>query len=447
MEQLKEMLAFTGIDVEQLVADYTETLHQNRNERATTEASIIALKEWARQNDYLIRQVMAMPGYNGNLQAVVPIEVPNDRRASDVKCAVNNIWINLFKRGDAVLKNKNKEGKSITDLIYEEIKTMPDMIDIKNIKTYEGKTTRKSFTEFNSDGILLSSIADESKANRIIDTFKYISGARLTEEQAKELNELHEKIRAAENMKTARAMGKVLAMYGLEDKSQGSAYGNWYISKYCEVMKEGGRKLLFVVSVNPIDYLKMSIGRFTSCHNINGGGWASGTISYMLDKVTMITYAIELHSETTLNTTGEVVTGEQRPELFPKIYRNVFHWDELHRLIQSRVYPQGNEGCTDLYAVFRHKVQELISQANGWETNNWTNRKRKHMDFTVAGDGSTNYADWSYSNMSGNLSTPGHAIDQYSTERFVIGAEPICVRCGQRHRRTNTLFCESCRGW
>lgn len=446
MEQLKEMLAFTGIDVEQLVTDYTETLHQNNNRNATTEASIMALKEWARQKDYLIRQVMAMPGYNGNLQAVVQIEVPNDRKDRDVRMAVDNIWVNLFKRGNAVLKTKNAEGKTIVDLIYDEVKAMPKSISIKDVNSYEGKT-RKCFSEFRSDGILYSSINDSNKANCIIDQFRSIVGARLTDEQANALNVQNEKIRAAENMKTTRAMGKVLALYGLENKSQGSAYGNWYISKYCEVMKEGGRRLTFVVSVNPIDYLKMSIGRFTSCHNINGGGWASGTISYMLDKVTLITYAIEPHSEMEISTTGEIVTGLQRPELFPKIYRNVFHWDELHRLIQSRVYPQGLEGCTDLYAVFRHKVQEMISVANGWETNNWTNRKRRHMDFTVKGECATNYADWAQSYMNANLSTPGHSADPYSTERFVIGAEPMCVRCGERHHRTNTLFCESCRGW
>ena len=95
-----------------------------------------------------------------------------------------------------------------------------------------------------------------------------------------------------------------------------------------------------------------------------------------------------------------------------------------------------------MYAVLRHEVQKQISAIYGWDSNNWTNRKRKYIDFTVPGEGSTNYPDWRYEHFSGNLSTPGHATDSYNTtDRIVIGAKPICIVCGERHSRSNSLSC------
>ena len=218
----------------------------------------------------------------------------------------------------------------------------------------------------------------------------------------------------------------------------------YFIANYSEIMKDSGPTYRFVISVHPVDYLKMSIGSFTSCHNINGGGWRSGTISYMLDKVSMITYALMPSVETTNPLTGEIVTGKEKPELFDKIYRNVFHWDKDHRLIQSRVYPKNLDGCSDIYKAFRLAVQAQISGANGWDENNWTNRRRKYMSFTEKGEGSTNYEDWSYESYGGNLSTPGHTCDTYSTSPFIIGAQPTCIVCGAKHKRANMLTCRNC---
>jgi len=442
MNELKSMLAYTNIDVEALVNDYTKTLQKNNNREATERGTIVALKEWARQKDYLIRQVMQMPGYNGNLQAVMPITIPNERTVNDVdKTVYNNIWLNLFSSGSKILSKKNAEGKTLSDMILSEAEDMPEFVDVLSIASHSGKKA-KSFSEFADNGITYESIKKRDEAQSLINVFRGIVSSRLDSIQAAEINAINKNIRAAEGMKTTRALGKVIKYYGLEDKTPGSVYGKEFIANYCELMKDGGRTLLFVISVNPIDYLKMSIGEFTSCHDIRGGGWRSGTISYMLDQTTMITYTILPGSSTEINRV--TVSGKDRPELFSKIYRNVFHWDCNHRLIQSRVYPQGNEGATDLYKVLRHAVQSSISLANGWDPENWTNRKRKFIDFTTSGEGSTNYPDWSYEHFSGNLSTPGHATDAYSTEQFVIGAAPTCIVCGERHSSSRNLKCNWC---
>lgn len=446
MNELKSMLAYTNIDVERLVRDYTRTLHENNNACATEAASIIALKEWAQKKDYLIHQVMAMPGYNGNLQAIGTIEIPFERTTILTNDAISDIWKTLFKDGEKILSRVNDDGKTMEDLIKEELADLPDKINIKSIPNYSAKTKqRKSFTEFNSSGITFKSIKDKDNANRLISLFKHYTSTRLDDEIATRINNIVD-FKASPNMKTTRMLGKILKKYGAEDKSAGSKYGELFIKQYCEcIMREGGIKLTYVISVNPIDYLKMSIAGnyFTSCHNIRGGGWASGTISYMLDDVTLITYGLMPGSTITDPETGEIVTEKERPELFTKMYRNVIHWDKNHRLIQSRMYPQGKEGCVDLYKAFRLAAQEKISGANGWNPERWTNRKRKYMPFTHKGEGCTNYPDWSYENYGGNLSTPNRPDEEYSHEPIYIGAAPTCIICGEHHNRTNRLYCNA----
>jgi len=441
MQDLKNMLAYTGIDVEQLVKDYTRTLKKNNNPFAREEASVMALKEWATQKEWLIRQVMAMPGYNGNLQSVGLMEIPYERTIEDVRRSVNSMWTNLFDSGNKILSKTDKDGKTIADYIAEEVAELPTKVGIKSLSSYSKKTSKVNDI-FDCAGYTKESVKNRALANNLIDVFKNYTQTRLNDSIVEYITSVCPSLRVANDMKTTRALGKIIKMFDLEDKTAGSAYTKEFIAKYCEIMKEGGMKRLFVISANPIDYLKMSIGEFTSCHDIRGGGWRSGTISYMLDKVTLITYTVAPNTEIEYN--GTTFSCNDRPELFPKIERNVCHWDELHRLIQSRVYPQAKDGCTDLYTAFRHEIQKRISLANGWEVDNWTNRKRRYTEFTRADRNATNYPDWSYERFGGNLSTPGHSNDAYSTEPIIIGAQPMCVVCGDRHGSSNNLRCWSC---
>lgn len=444
MEELKKMMEFTGVDVTSLVDECVSVLKKYKHP-ATRLGVIAMLKEWVKEKDYLIRQVMAMPGYNGNLQAISYIEVDRERTIDDVRRAVDRIWDEVFGKGDKLLSRVNEDGKTLTDLISEELSNLPKMVDISKIAEYGGKVN-KSYTDFNHEGYTKKSITNKYKASEIINYFGYIRESRIDAEAAKLLNGVNEKFRAAADMKTTRAMGKFIKLYGLEDKTAGSAYGKAYISDYCEVMKDVPIKYMFVVSVHPVDYL-MSSTRTTgwkSCHNIIDGHWKSGTISYMLDKVTLVTYALRRGDEMIDKTTGEVIEAKARPEMFNKVYRDLFHWDEKQRLIQNRIYPQGNDGATDLYAVFRHEMQRQISLANGLDPDAWVMRNQKHINFCRDGEGKTNYSDWHAQGTNVKLSTPKTPDGTYNTDEMVIGAEPICVKCGNRHRRTYSLVCGRC---
>jgi hypothetical protein len=169
------------------------------------------------------------------------------------------------------------------------------------------------------------------------------------------------------------------------------------------------RNIKFYISVNPIDYITMSVGRsWTSCHAF-GSGYFGGTASYMLDNVSIITF---VHDE---EPNDFVNTG--------KIYRNMFHYKN-GILLQSRVYPQGNDGCTDLYEEFRKIVQKEISDMLG-VNNSWSKHDNSRMLIDSIG---SHYRDYAYFSNGINLSKINNSI---GCNHMVIGHHAVCPSCGQ----------------
>ena len=155
-------------------------------------------------------------------------------------------------------------------------------------------------------------------------------------------------------MKTSRAFNKVCVHYGFDkDPNYNKAF-----AQYADLVSDLTREMDFIMSLNPLDYLTMSFGvRWESCHNIRGGGWMGGCLSYMLDNTSIITF---------------VVNGIEGPiHKIPKVYRQMFHYDG-DMFVQSRLYPQGNDGAVNLYDKFRGIVTEefysLLNVDNEWET-------------------------------------------------------------------------------
>ncbi|MBQ4155309.1 MAG: hypothetical protein IJD90_00720, partial [Clostridia bacterium] len=142
-------------------------------------------------------------------------------------------------------------------------------------------------------------------------------------------------------------------------------------AKYADMVSGGKRKIKFFISVNPLDYLTMSFGvNWASCHTIDrenrrrmdnsySGAYCGGTMSYMLDHVSIVTYVHNTMPES-------YETG--------KVYRNMFHLGGDGVLLQGRVYPQGNDGCTDLYKEFRGIMQKELTKLLGLERNSWMKR-------------------------------------------------------------------------
>lgn len=230
--------------------------------------------------------------------------------------------------------------------------------------------------------------------------------------------------------KTTRAINRICTYLGW-DKVDGY---NKAFAQYADSLSSGTVKRRVVLSVNPMDYLTMSFGNsWSSCHTIdkenkrgmpNGyeGMHASGTMSYMLDQPSIVLYTIDMSDDT-----------DDYWEK-PKINRQMFHWGK-EKLIQGRLYPQGNDYSGNEYACYREIVQNIIKEifdiSGDWQTDIGTSAASKY----IIHEG-THYGDY-YHFDNCSLSYFG----EENTEKITVGAEPICVRCGKRHNDEERIDC------
>jgi hypothetical protein len=194
------------------------------------------------------------------------------------------------------------------------------------------------------------------------------------------------------------------------------------------------RSLDFIISVNPYDYLTMSFGKsWSSCHTIDkrnvrgmssgySGAYCGGTLSYMLDGSSIITYVIDKDGD---------------PQTCGKIYRNMFHYQN-YTLIQGRIYPQGNDGATDLYAKFRGFMQDELHKLLGLVENKWTKNNDCYNWTDSLG---VHYRDYECNNNC-TVSYPNEHKDDH--EMVNIGHEGICPNCGETVNRESYLTHNVC---
>ena len=187
------------------------------------------------------------------------------------------------------------------------------------------------------------------------------------------------------------------------------------------------------LSINIIDYLLMSNGsNWKSCHNIHEPGcYSSGTISYALDNTTMIFYTVDASYN------GDKI------ELEKKTTRQVISYND-YCFLQSRLYPAENDTASEsIYTDIREIVQKIF--ADCLEVNNlWVRSKNDVHSVVRHGEYATCYPDWQY-NGRGNYSIS--TLKERTSElqrKIVVGAQPICIECGERHYVESNINC--CRG-
>lgn len=174
------------------------------------------------------------------------------------------------------------------------------------------------------------------------------------------------------------------------------------------------------LSLNPTDFLLQANGNsWRSCHYIghnydDAGCYCSGTVSYMLDKVSMTFYTVSGDYD------GDAI------ELQKKVTRNMFAY-ENGKLLQQRIYPQATDGSEDIYVQYRNVVQEIIAhcedKANLWKTNH------NASYYCEKGEGSTMYHDWLEQDSSLSSMSFLNEIENASNtdHKLVIGAKPLSI--------------------
>ena len=253
----------------------------------------------------------------------------------------------------------------------------------------------------------------------------------ISEETAKMLENDIPEIHPHAGQKTSRVVNKICTFLGYDKLPD----YNKEFAKYADSLSPMKVKRHTVLSINPLDYLTMSFGNsWSSCHTIDNknirrmpsgyhGMQCSGTMSYMLDKSSMVLYTLD----STYN------ADEYWNE--PKIIRQMFHYGE-DKLVQARLYPQDNDGCSDAYEPYRQIVQEIMSTIfefpNLWTLSKGTDK----ADRAITSQG-THYRDY----LSFNNVTVSKVKGSENDNKFVVGADPICIFCGKRHRENGSLKC------
>ena len=238
-------------------------------------------------------------------------------------------------------------------------------------------------------------------------------------------------LNACEGQKMSRVVNKLLTYIGYNKLPD----YNREFAKYADAINPLSITRHTVLSVNPLDYLTMSFGNsWASCHTIDKtnkrdmpnsyhGMYSSGTISYMLDKPSMVFYTVDASYN------GNDFWDE------PKICRQMFHWAE-EKLVQGRLYPQDNDADDSVYTPYREIMQKIMSEIfdmpNLWTVSKGTSAASKYVN-----SNGTHYKDYEcFSNCS--LSRPkGSENENY----FTIGHMPICIKCGEEHDTENNISC------
>ena len=402
-------------DTDKLIDDMrallTEYGHRNTEHGVCT-----MLNEYFSNKKDLIELFQKSEHYMGDMRIMIDIELERENNADDIYSFCENFYNNVGA-SKLILKYEDEYGKKIDDYIRTGIKyiTAKDLMKPEVVAKLKNVTDARN--KFADDKATLASHAIENECYNAMRNFRMFSLSTIDREFSESMDE---KYKVREGMKTSRAFNRVCGFYGIDKLPK----YNKLFAKYADMVSGLKRKLKFFISVNPIDYLTMSFGvNWASCHTIDKGNrrgmdnaysgmYCGGTVSYMLDSTSIVTF---VHNH--------VPTDWEDG----KIYRCMFHYGK-DILVQGRVYPQGNDGRTDLYKVFRNYVQDELAPIIGLTDTVWRKKEDRDVSGNVDSYG-VHYRDYTtFENC--NVSYPRERSESRNNV-INIGHSGICAYCGK----------------
>lgn len=415
-------------DTDKLV-DNVMTLLTKYGHRNTEHGVCTMLNEYFANKKDLIELFQKSEHYMGDMRIMIDIELERENNADDIYSFCENFYNNVGA-SKLILKYEDEYGKKIDDYIRTGIKciTAKDLMKPEVVAKLKNVTDARN--KFADDKATLASHAIENECYNAMRNFKMFSLSTIDEEFSESMDA---KYKVREGMKTSRAFNRVCGFYGIDKLPK----YNKLFAKYADMVSGLKRKLKFFISVNPIDYLTMSFGvNWASCHTIDKGNrrgmdnaysgmYCGGTVSYMLDSTSIITF---VHDHVPTNWEDG------------KIYRCMFHYGK-NILVQGRVYPQGNDGRTDLYKVFRNYMQDELAPIIGLTDTVWRKKEDGDVGSNVDSYG-CHYRDYtSFHNC--NVSYPREKSE--SRDNVIkIGASGICPYCGGSITENGRISHSSC---
>lgn len=394
-----------------------------------TEFGICAMLDtYFTNKEPLIQMFARSKHYAGNMRIILPKETLNRPDTSMINRFCSTFFSNVNAQ-DLIIKYRDENNKTRDDYFKTGRRTLniAKLCDTDVVSTMHIR--KEKLAKFNSGGQTKESENNYKQSYALINSLSRYSNPYITEMQAARMNDITDNIKVHTNAKTSRVFQKICETYGL---TQAKDYQKLY-AQYSDMVSCSTKQVDYVISLNPYDYLTMSFGvNWTSCHNIDkenrrnigrsyGGSYCGGTMSYMLDKTSIITFTIERGSN---------------PQQTDKITREMFHYQD-GTLVQSRIYPQGNDGCTDLYTEYLGWMQEEMINLLGLQNNNWYEVKRRSFE-----SHGVHYRD--YGN-SANINVVRPAdLDLKSEIEIEIGHAGICPKCGRETTQSGFLVHTDC---
>lgn len=419
--QLKTMWG-RYVDTDKMVDDIM-TLLTTYNHRNSEHGVCTMLHTFFTNKEPLIQKFISSPHYIGNLRISLRREFARGNNARDVSSFCRDFELNVGAK-DLIWSRIDEHGKTMADYMMTGtksvgVKKLHDATFVKQLKNARG-----NMSEFDDSGYTKKSKASaQTFHNIIVGDFASIPHPSLNSSHVKTIRSHDSSLKLSSGLKTSRAFNRVCEAYGITK----AANYNKLFAQYADLVSDLKRELDFYISLNPYDYLTMSFGNsWASCHSIDkqnirnipnyySGGYCGGTLSYMLDGTSIITFAID--KEADVQQSG-------------KIYRNMFHFGN-NMLMQSRVYPQSNDGGTDLYKTFRDIVQAEFSLMLGLSNNAWDHLgNRIECKNRVDSDG-VHYRDYVYRDDC-NISCPTELRRTINDDSYMtVGHSGICAYCGE----------------
>ena len=352
-------------DTDKLVRDMS-TWFTGKGIRNTTQGICAMLNEFFTNKEELIKLFEKSDNYVGDMRIMLDTEMCRYGNRYSISTFVNK-FPDQVESKKAILKIADANGKKLKDYIHVGKKSV-SVADLVN-----GSLSNENFSKweevFNSDGNTRESANQYRQFINIINSFSNVCAPVVNDREVDFINQENESIKMGKGIKTSRAFNKVCAAYNVDKLPK----YNKLFAEYADMVSESKRKIKFYISVNPLDYLNMSIGR------------------------------------------------------------SMFHYQD-GVLIQSRVYPQGNDGCTNLYDEFRAIVQKELAEDLGLQ-NNW------HVCDSPIKIRTTgrHYPDYKYNNGT-NASFVG---SNPGTTTMEIGHTNICPHCGVTEDISSGKICHS----
>ena len=417
-------------DTDKLVDDImrllTKYYHNN-----TEEGVCAMLNKFFENKKDLIDLFIQSKNYIGDLRISFDIELVRETSRYELSCFCD-AFSEKVRAKDVICKYKDEHGKTLNDYLAIGIKSLTarDLMNDNIRKQLTVNDEHKNAFVASDGRTCESDKAFQTFSNMMYAFGRYCKSA-LDDDMVSKLEQYEINERFASNLKTSRAFNRVCAHFGVDKLPK----YNKLFAQYSDMISDTKRKMIFYMSLNPLDYLTMSFGKsWASCHTIDktnkrrmpnsySGAYCGGTLSYMLDQSSFVTF---VHSHV-----PEDIIEEG------KIYRNMFHYQN-DMLVQGRIYPQGTDGNTDLYKVFRGFVQKEMAALLGI-TNAWVKSGTRPSSVTYSRG--AHYRDYE---CFGNCNVSHHKEKGISENYVNIGHEGICPNCGAPVTYDSRLTCHNC---